>query len=680
MSVTTLRTEAGPTHDAPGLSPGTLKPLVFASVFGAVLVAAVNTAWLAAYVDVGRVRESEPLRSARLVLEDHFDLNPLALFPDIVNAPFDLDTAGPFICFMALNVIITAAAFLVAAALLAPALALLRHLMPDAARSRAGRWLWEQAFPLAGLVGVSFPAVLLGVRTTVTAGRPVIAGTSFAIAAGLWLVLLFATGTAQRVHALLRTCFGAGLAVAGLLVTSAGAVVVARSQPTQPPAPPGAPNVLLISIDSLRADHLGCYGYRRDTSPTIDRLAREGTRFRTVVSPTSWTLPAHLTLLTAQPPLHHGVTTGMQRLRPEAILLSEALWEAGYATAGFVSAPYLDAAYGYSQGFDHYDDYTVANRSNEASRHGITSPRLFGIVSEWLSEWDRGQRRRPFFAFVHMWDPHYDYTPPPPYDSMFDPDYRGTVTGEDFSGPRIHPRMEARDLAHVIALYDGEIRFTDSFIGRLVQQLEQLDVVERTVIVITADHGEEFFEHGHKGHRQTLYDETILVPLVIRYPAKVPAGVVVTPQVRLMDIAPTILALAGVPRPPAFGTSADAPHPACDLTPWMVGNPSESPQPPLTAFSDLVGTGRVASVAAVRTQTQKFIKGMDGEQREERYDLTKDPSEQVNLAGGDAAADGALRSELAAWCEAWGNHGSLARPIELDPAHHERLRALGYTE
>jgi arylsulfatase A-like enzyme len=671
-----MTTVAGPTHDAAG--PGTLRALVSASLFGAVLVAAANSAWLAASVDVGRVRESEPLRSARLVLEERFDLNPLVLLPDVVNAPFELDTAGPFLCFLALEVVLTAAAFLAAVAVLAPALALLRRSMRGAARSRAGRWAWERALPLAGLAGFSFPAVLLGVRMTVTASRPVIALTSFAIGAGLWLALLLATGSAQRVHALLRACFGVGLAAAGLVLASAGVVVLVSSKPAQPPARPGAPNVLLISIDSLRADHLGCYGYRRDTSPSIDRLAREGALFRTVVSPTSWTLPAHLTLLTAQPPPHHGVTGDMQRLRPEAILLSETLWEAGYATAGFVSAPYLDAAYGYSQGFDHYDDYSVANRSDEASRRGITSPRLFGIVSEWLSEWDRGQRRRPFFAFVHMWDVHYDYAPPPPYDTMFDPDYRGTVSG-DILGPAVHARMDERDLAHVIALYDGEIRFTDGYVGRLVQQLEQLGVADDTIIVVTADHGEEFFEHGNKGHRPTLYDEALLVPLVVRYPAQVPPGVVVGPQVRLMDVAPTILALAGVPRPAAFGTKADAPHAACDLTPWIVGGPPAT-LPPLTAFSDLLGSGLVPSVAAVRTQTQKFIQVVAGDRREERYDLSRDPGERVDLAGADAGADGALRSELAAWFAAWRDHGALARPVELDAAHLERLRALGYAE
>lgn len=672
------RTEAGPTLAVAGSTPGFLKPLLLASVFGAVLVAAVNTLVLAASVDLGRVRESEPLRSARLVLEDRFDLNPLALFPAVVNEPFELDAAGPFLRFLALDVLVTGAIFLVAATWLAVALALLWRLIPQGTRGRTGPWVWSQAYPLAALVGVSFPAVLLAVRTTLTAGRTAIATVSLVIAAGLWLALLLLTRTPQRVDMLLRRCFGAALAVGGLLLASAGVVVVISPNPTQPPARPGAPNVLLISIDSLRADHLGCYGYARDTSPTIDRLAREGARFRTVVSPTSWTLPAHLTLLTALPPLHHGVTVGSQRLRPEAVLLSETLWEAGYATAGFVSAPYLDAAYGYAQGFDHYDDYSVANRSHEASGRGVTSPRLFGIVSEWLEEWDRGQRQRPFFAFVHMWDVHHDYTPPPPYDALFDPDYRGTVNGENFLGPQVHPGMEARDLAHVIALYDGEIRFTDSFIARIVQQLEELGVADDTVIVITADHGEEFFEHGQKGHRQNLYDETILVPLVIRYPARVPAGVVVTPQVRLMDIAPTILALTGVPRPPDFGAAAGAPHAACDLMPWIAGDPSKSPRPPLTAFSELVGAGRVASIAAVRTQTQKFIQEIGGGQREERYDLTKDPGERFSLAGGDA--DAALRAELAAWFEAWGKLGALARPVELEPAHHERLRALGYTE
>ena len=146
-----------------------------------------------------------------------------------------------------------------------------------------------------------------------------------------------------------------------------------------------------------------------------------------------------------------------------------------------------------------------------------------------------------------------------------------------------------------------------------------------------------------------------------------------------MDVAPTILALAGVPRPPAFGTKADAPHAARDLTPWIVADPSAS-LPPLTAFGDLLGSGRVVSIAAVRTETQKFIQAMAGERREKRFDLTSDPGEEVDLAGHDAGADGALRSELAAWYAAWADARALARPVELDAGHLERLRALGYTE
>src|SRR5262249_34887003 len=154
---------------------------------------------------------------------------------------------------------------------------------------------------------------------------------------------------------------------------------------------------LLVSIDSLRSDHVHAYGYARETTPTIDGLAREGVLFQTVVSPTSWTLPAHLTLLTALPPEEHGVVRDGMRMRAGALTRAEGLGPACYATAGFVSAPYLDADYGFSQGFDYYDDYTIAKWDQYSSHHGITSPPLLRITSDWLTQWDARGRERPFF-------------------------------------------------------------------------------------------------------------------------------------------------------------------------------------------------------------------------------------------------------------------------------------------
>ena len=161
-----------------------------------------------------------------------------------------------------------------------------------------------------------------------------------------------------------------------------------------------------------------------------------------------------------------------------------------------MSGPYLRAEYGFYQGFDHYDDYTALTLLNEATS-SVTSPILLGLVQSWLGDWDRSGRRKPFFVFLHMWDVHYDYIPPSPYDELYDPGYQGPITGENVTSSRgIHRGMASGDLEHLIALYDGEIRYTDHHLGLLFRHLSQMNALANTIIAITSDHGEAFFEHG----------------------------------------------------------------------------------------------------------------------------------------------------------------------------------------
>jgi arylsulfatase A-like enzyme len=388
-----------------------------------------------------------------------------------------------------------------------------------------------------------------------------------------------------------------------------------------------------------------------------------------------------MTLLTALPPEAHGVVDDGMRLRHNALFLAQILWQAGYATAGFVSAPYLDAAYGFSQGFDHYDDYTIAKASQGASHEGTTSPALLGIVSRWLTDWDAHRRQRPFFIFMHMWDVHYDYTPPPPYDSMFDPDYKGTVTGENYEyGTQVHLGMDPRDLEHIIALYDGEIRFTDLYLGHVLALLQNMGVLDGTIVVVTADHGDEFFEHGNKSHSKALYDESTLVPLVIRFPKSVPQSKVIDGQVRLMDVAPTVLSIAGVPQPPEFGASAfKGVYRARDLSPWISADSGAEP-PTLIAFGDLQTTYAPKPIASVRTGTVKLIRELRNPLGEELYDLRADPGERENISRRDSTISTPLRQELAQWREGW--HGAVkpSEKVALSEEHKERLRALGYMQ
>jgi arylsulfatase A-like enzyme len=662
----------------PALTP--VRTLFVGSTVAAVVVAIAGVASLAGTADVGRLRELELLHSLRVVVEDHSGLNPLAIWPALLSKPFELHAAGSLCVFLALSIVATLLLFWALAAILAPvALGAARVLRPGEA-AHGGGWFWGRAYPLLVLIGFTSPAVWIAARHLDLQTRGGLWVAILAAVLSVWLGLFVLLRSDDRVRGFCRASWTCSLVLA--LLAGGAAAVAAVSEGHPPPQPPAAraqPNILLVSIDSLRRDHLHCYGYARETSPTIDRLAREGTIFRTVVAPTSWTLPSHLTLLTALPPEAHGVVDDGMRLRGNALFLAQVLWRAGYATGGVVSAPYLDAGYGFGQGFDLYDDYTVAKASQNRSHQGTTSPALVDTVLRWLDGWDGGGRQRPFFLFVHMWDVHYDYAPPPPYDRMFDPDYRGAVTGENYEyGTQVHAGMDPRDLTHIVALYDGEIRFTDLYLGHLLDRLRAMGVLDDTVVVVTADHGDEFFEHGNKSHSKALYDETTLVPLVVRFPPRVPAGKVVDGQVRLMDVAPTILSLAGVSRPPDFGASAfGASYAAADLTPWITA-PAGADPPALIAFTDLRTTYAPQPLAAVRTTSSKFIRGLRDQQSEELYDLAADPGEQVNLLRRDPSLATPLRQQLARWRDGWNGTRPLAEKVELSEEHEERLRALGY--
>ncbi|MBK8232298.1 MAG: sulfatase [Candidatus Eisenbacteria bacterium] len=395
-----------------------------------------------------------------------------------------------------------------------------------------------------------------------------------------------------------------------------------------PVAPsPGAPNILLISIDSLRRDHLGCYGYARPTSPRLDQLSREGTRFQTVVAPTTWTLPSHVTPLTALPPELHGVIVPTAQISSSTVSLAQVLQASGYETAAFVSAPFLDAGYGFSRGFDLYDDYTAVAGNKPQAHRAVNSPKLQRAFARWFEGWIERASPRPFFAFVHMWDPHLDYDPPPPFDTLFSPDEARAESLSARTAVAVAPGVLARD----IALYDGEIRYTDLHVGMMIDLLESHGQLDRTLIVVTSDHGDEFYEHGQTGHRKNLYDETLLVPLLLRYPPAVPSGHLVEQQVRLMDVAPTILGLARVTTPPTFGTAAPTPFPAMDLSMHFVDSLGASRSSP-PAFADLNG-----EQAVVRTSLTKTHAWLHPLRDVEHYDLFADPEERRNLWEVDSA-------------------------------------------
>lgn len=481
----------------------------------------------------------------------------------------------------------------------------------------------------------------------------------------------------MRVSRVIRWC---GLAV--VVASVAGAFAGAGQQPLRA-TPPARPNVLLVSIDSLRADHLGSYGYARDTSPAIDALAREGVLFEKAISPAPWTVPAHMTLLTGLPPEVHDVVSVRQKLSPDAVTLAEAMQGAGYETAAFVSGPTVMAHFGFDQGFALYDE-SMVEASPKKIGDVVTSPGLVELVNGWLGRWSDAGRRAPFFLFLHMWDVHYDYVPPPEYVQRFDPDYTGDVDTRHFeTNPRLHRDMDPRDLAHVIALYDAEIRFTDDHLARLVARLRALGVLDDTIVVVTSDHGEEFFEHGQKGHAKTLYDEVLRVPLVVRYPRRIAPGRRVPEQVRLVDAAPTILGLAGVSAPAGFGATGLAPeHRFADLAPYL-GKGQAGRFPVLPAFSS--NRWLSGKQNAVRTADAKLIHyepPLPKRPPTEVFDLASDPAERKNLFGTGTAGPflATLDPLLGAWRADAGRQTRLALARKPSAQAEERLRALGYVQ
>ncbi len=272
------------------------------------------------------------------------------------------------------------------------------------------------------------------------------------------------------------------------------------------------PNVLFITVDTLRSDHLGCYGYDRIKTPNIDGLAERGTLFKNAISQVPLTLPSHSSIFTSTYPQFHNVRdNGRHRLDQSAVTLAEIMQEKAYATAAFVSAFVLDSRFKLDQGFETYDDRLeegVRKRTLEL----LDEERTAGEVTAAAIKWLRDNKDKRFFLWVHYFDPHDIYNPPSPYREIYKDN-----------------------------LYDGEIAFTDEHIGVLLSALRELEVDEKTFIVFTSDHGEGLGEHDEPAHSVFVYDTTLKVPLILSYPGLIPQGKVIEEQVRLVDIMPTVL-------------------------------------------------------------------------------------------------------------------------------------------
>jgi len=394
---------------------------------------------------------------------------------------------------------------------------------------------------------------------------------------------------------------------------------------------------VLIGVDTLRPDHLGCYGYSRNTSPNIDRLAGGGVLFENTVSQCPWTLPSFASVLTSLYPTQHGAGIYMNRLRTTFPTLADILSSDGYVTCGIINVSVLSPEFGVDRGFGYYDapPPAVKRIADEVTRDAL--------------EWIAHHEHEPFFLFVHYFDPHLSYSPPAPYDTLFDPDYQGRV-GRSFDRDkylamkddlfRNEGEQTAADWDHIRALYDGEIAFTDEAIGDLLQGLEELDLRDKTLIVFLSDHGEEFFEHKGYGHGHTLFREVINVPLIFSLPGVLPDGARLSRQARLVDVMPTILDLLDI--------NVDGRFEGASLVPSLTGEvPATSVRdgmfPPEVAYSE--GLRRGGERKSLTTHSWKLIYDV-ADEKELLLNLQQDPGEMNDLAGKNHNSQALLEAML----------------------------------
>jgi arylsulfatase A-like enzyme len=304
----------------------------------------------------------------------------------------------------------------------------------------------------------------------------------------------------------------------------------------------GPPSLVLISVDTLRADHLGCYGYGRKTSPRLDKLARRGVRFERNIAASPWTMPSHATLLTGRPPVVHGAVSAHSVIPQDVVTLSQHLKRQGYGSLGVVSVGFVGAGHGFDRGFDEFIElYDEAELDQEGG-----GPRAAAVVDTVLERIaDRESPDQPLFVFVHFFDPHWPYQAPGEWHGHFEDGYTGpdivkplTVIQDGELTPEVHD--------HLVASYDAEIRYLDQELGRLVDGLADAGL-GGALFSVTSDHGEEFLEHNNYDHGHTLHRESLHVPWLISQKGRSWAASTVTALSAGQDVAPTLLGLLDLP-------------------------------------------------------------------------------------------------------------------------------------
>jgi arylsulfatase A-like enzyme/Flp pilus assembly protein TadD len=402
-------------------------------------------------------------------------------------------------------------------------------------------------------------------------------------------------------------------------------------------------NVLLVTFDTTRADHIGCYGRAAARTPVVDRLAAEGVRFSRAYSSVPVTCPSHATILTGKHPIAHGVRdNGLFVLGSEQRTLAEILKERGYRTGASVGAFPLVARFGLQQGFDFYDDRLSQPFDLVLAGARPSPPSLFmemrpaARVNEPALEWLEGNASQPFFLWLHYYEPHQPFQPPVPYDELF-----------------------------ADSPYDGEIAYADESLGVVLDRLKALRVYDRTLVVFTSDHGEGLGEHRELTHSYLVYDTTLHVPLIVRPPSG-PQGRVVGSRVRLVDVAPTVLELLDIPVPPDIQGRS--------LVPLFAGGPGDAAD--RVHYAETLSSRLSQNWGELRALFDgpwKYIHGP----RPELYDVRADPRELHDLARERPEVAAEMRGKLADFLKRNSPPGG-SRMAPVDAETRRRLEALGY--
>lgn len=473
------------------------------------------------------------------------------------------------------------------------------------------------------------------------------------------------------------------------------------------------PNIILIVMDSVRAANLSCYGYPRVTTPNLDTIATQSALFEQAISVGCWTLPVHASLFTGLYPLSHNVTVSRDALPDNFPTLARQLKEANYQTACFSNNAYISDVTGLTQGFDTVENiWRVSNPrgtqrtklgkliKNLESKGPLTRPvialirkvqRVRMILKRQRNQSDKGGQLTnnkiqdwltkdrnpdvPFFLFVNYMECHEPYNPPHPYNRRFmakryTPSRVAQIGTKEEIASRVSEQRGQEDLEILQALYDGEINYLDHKIGELVHFIETLSILDNTVLVITSDHGDSLGEHHQIGHRITLYEQLVHVPLLIRYPKRFQPNTRVAQQVSLIDLYSTLLELAGVKSSPVTTNGSYS----------LTKTPSNGDEIRPFTIAENVAPKSLNGVTnqMIRTNTYKYI--WKSNRQHELYNLINDPRELHNVAAKESEVVDNLDKQLEAWRQSVQSYQVETNQVQYDDTLVERLQALGYME